>query len=170
LEDYNLSLHVGSVFILLGVSLLGSLAPVAIGVLARSPRVGVAIRLGTYFGGPPGCPQPVPALQRCTGSHLHARKRPPHPPVPAGFGTILSTALIHMLLPGVESLMNECLPPFWIENYEAWPFLFATVAILFMQLVDYLIKAGARGFLGKSGACSGLKVGARAGACYAHAH
>lgn len=40
----------GSVFILLGVSLVGSLAPVVLSTLARRPWVGVAVRLGTYFG------------------------------------------------------------------------------------------------------------------------
>lgn len=46
-----------------------------------------------------------------------------------------------MMLPAVEYLTNPCLPAFWTESYEAWPFLFTTVAVLGMQLVDYLIKA-----------------------------
>ena len=51
LQDYNLGLHIGSVFILLAVSLAGSLAPVALRLCsAQSSGVSTAIKLGTYFG------------------------------------------------------------------------------------------------------------------------
>lgn len=63
---------------------------------------------------------------------------------PAGFGTILATAFIHMQLPAVESLSNSCLPAFWTETYEAWPFLFCTTAVMCMQSLDFLIKVCAR--------------------------
>ena len=36
-----------------------------------------------------------------------------------GTGVVLSCALIHMLLPGVESLTSECVPASVSEDYEA---------------------------------------------------
>ena len=40
-----------------------------------------------------------------------------------GTGVVLSCALIHMLLPGVESLTSECVPVSVSEDYEALAFL-----------------------------------------------
>lgn len=39
LDDYNLGLHIGSVFILLGVSLLGSMLPVILGHKSSNPTI-----------------------------------------------------------------------------------------------------------------------------------
>jgi hypothetical protein len=52
-QPYDLPLHAAAVGILLGVSLLGSLGPVALRLSSSSGAVTVAIRLGTYFGGSP---------------------------------------------------------------------------------------------------------------------
>lgn len=57
---------------------------------------------------------------------------------------MLATALIHMALPAAEALGSDCLPPFWTESYEAWPYLFITVAVLAMHAVDFFIKARPR--------------------------
>ena len=56
--DYDLALHIGSVFILLAISLAGSLLPVALRRLSGSKAgsryssmVTTAITLGCLFGG-----------------------------------------------------------------------------------------------------------------------
>lgn len=58
---------------------------------------------------------------------------------------MLATATIHMALPATEALSSSCLPSFWTESYEAWPYLFIMVAMLAMHAVDFLIKASSRG-------------------------
>jgi zinc transporter 1/2/3 len=50
-----------------------------------------------------------------------------------GFGTILSTAFIHMMLPAVEKLSSDCLSDAW-NSYTAWGYMFVVVAILLMQV------------------------------------
>lgn len=51
-----MGLHIGSVFILLAVSLAGSLAPVALRLCStQSTCVSTAIKLGTFFGAPSLC-------------------------------------------------------------------------------------------------------------------
>lgn len=49
-----------------------------------------------------------------------------------------------MLTPGAEKLSSDCLPESWVEGYESWPYLFALIAIVFMQLIDYLIEGAFR--------------------------
>lgn len=49
-EDYSVPLHLAAVFILLGVSLLGSLAPVALHLSGSSRGVTTAVKLGSFFG------------------------------------------------------------------------------------------------------------------------
>jgi solute carrier family 39 (zinc transporter), member 1/2/3 len=102
-------LHIGSIFILLGVSALGSFVPIAVS-LSKHPWVVYAVKFGTFFG----------------------------------IGTILATAFIHMLTPAAEKLGSECLPESWVEGYESWPYLFALIAIVLMQLIDYLIEGAFR--------------------------
>lgn len=106
LEDYNLGLHIGSVFILLGVSLLGSFLPVVLRITSQHTFTQTFIKLGTFFG----------------------------------IGTILSTAFIHMLQPASENLSSPCLPESWTSKYEAWAYLFVVIAVLFMQLTDYMVE------------------------------
>ena len=58
LQDYNLGLHIGSVFILLGVSAAGALLPVALHISSKSSTVLAIVKLGTFFGAWPaddGC-------------------------------------------------------------------------------------------------------------------
>ena len=55
LTDYNLGLHIGSVFILLGVSLAGAMLPVVLHISSRSSAVLAAVKMGTYFGAPRAC-------------------------------------------------------------------------------------------------------------------
>lgn len=86
-------------------------------------------------------------------------------PALPGFGTLLATALIHMLLPAVEALGNPCLAPFWREAYEAWPYLFVLVAILAMQLIDFAIKAATTGSARSAGTAHDAPHGS-----HAHVH
>ncbi len=46
LEDYDLGLHIGSVFILLGVSMLGAFSPVMLSIFQHKGII-IAIRCGT---------------------------------------------------------------------------------------------------------------------------
>ncbi|KAI3423948.1 hypothetical protein D9Q98_009782 [Chlorella vulgaris] len=105
-EQYDLALHLGSIGILLVVSMVGSLGPVALHLTSRSTAVSTAIRLGTFFG----------------------------------FGSILATAFIHMMLPAAKSFANPCLPAFWTTSYDAWAYLFTLLAVLLMQQIDWQIK------------------------------
>ncbi|PSC74270.1 ZIP Zinc transporter [Micractinium conductrix] len=58
-----------------------------------------------------------------------------------GCGTILATALIHMLPPAVEALQSPCLPSFFVGGYGPWAYLFVLVAMLGMHLLDFLMKS-----------------------------
>ncbi|KAL4452479.1 hypothetical protein ABPG75_008141 [Micractinium tetrahymenae] len=68
-----------------------------------------------------------------------------------GFGTILATAFIHMLLPAARNLSSPCLPASWNERYEAWAYLFVVLSIVFMQLIDYLIEGAYQRYLERRG-------------------
>lgn len=70
---------------------------------------------------------------------------------PAGFGTILSTAFIHMMLPAVAKLGSPCLPESWLDAYEAWPYLFVVLSIVLMQLIDYLIEGAYQRYIERRG-------------------
>lgn len=83
----------------------------------------------------------LPALLVGTAATEHfsaplVLKPSPHPtPHPhPGFGTILATAFIHMLLPAAQNLSSPCLPESWNERYEAWAYLFVVLSIVFMQV------------------------------------
>lgn len=54
-----------------------------------------------------------------------------------GIGVVLACALIHMLLPGSESLTSPCVPWEFNTNYGAYAYLFAMIAGLLMQFLDY---------------------------------
>ncbi|CAF4624036.1 unnamed protein product, partial [Rotaria sp. Silwood2] len=54
-----------------------------------------------------------------------------------GTGVILATAFIHILPVAMETLTDECLPQGW-KDYEAYAGLFAMLAILAMQLIEFI--------------------------------
>jgi hypothetical protein len=56
----------------------------------------------------------------------------------AGAGIILSAALVHLLSPGVASLTNPCLPPFFTETYPALSYAVATGAALLMMGIEHM--------------------------------
>jgi zinc transporter 1/2/3 len=94
LLDYDLPLHIASIFILVGVSLLGSLSPVLYSIYGPSSKgsqhydsnAKFMLRLGLLFGA----------------------------------GIILSTAFIHMFVPAVLLLTDPCLSAAFTEDYEAF--------------------------------------------------
>lgn len=54
------------------------------------------------------------------------------------FRVILATGFIHMFPEAMEALTDECLPEEW-NVYGAFAGLFAMLAILFMQLIEFLV-------------------------------
>ncbi|CAF1539808.1 unnamed protein product [Rotaria sp. Silwood1] len=54
-----------------------------------------------------------------------------------GSGIILATGFIHMLPPAMESLTSPCLPESW-SKYSAYAGLFAMLAVLIMQLIEFI--------------------------------
>jgi zinc transporter 1/2/3 len=62
-----------------------------------------------------------------------------------GTGVVLSCALIHMLLPGVESLASECVPASVREDYPALAYLVALCAGLAMHFIETMLSSGEGG-------------------------
>ncbi|CAF3760352.1 unnamed protein product [Rotaria sp. Silwood1] len=54
-----------------------------------------------------------------------------------GTGVILATAFIHILPAAMNALTDECLPEDW-KDYEAYAGVFAMLAILAMQLIEFI--------------------------------
>jgi len=54
-----------------------------------------------------------------------------------GIGVVLACALVHMLQPSNESLTSACVPEQFNTVYPAYTFLYAMLAGLFMQFMDY---------------------------------
>mmetsp|Transcript_9944 Transcript_9944/g.14965 ORF Transcript_9944/g.14965 Transcript_9944/m.14965 type:complete len:306 (+) Transcript_9944:121-1038(+) len=68
----------------------------------------------------------------------------PHPNVMVfanffGAGVIISTAFIHMVLPAIENLTNECLGDI-VEAYEPLALLIVMASIFFMHLLEFAIS------------------------------
>ncbi|KAL4541947.1 hypothetical protein Ndes2437B_g06272 [Nannochloris sp. 'desiccata'] len=57
----------------------------------------------------------------------------------AGTGVILSTSIIHLLLPAQETLSSPCLPDAWLTSYPSYAFLFCLITISLMFMGDYMI-------------------------------
>jgi len=53
-----------------------------------------------------------------------------------GTGIVLACALVHMLLPAVESLTGPCVPTSFSEDYPAFPYVFAMLAALAVQTIE----------------------------------
>jgi zinc transporter 1/2/3 len=54
-----------------------------------------------------------------------------------GTGIVLATALVHMLQPGTSSFASECVAGIMGEDYPAYSFLFALLAAMVMQGLEY---------------------------------
>ncbi|KAK5574710.1 hypothetical protein RB653_009963 [Dictyostelium firmibasis] len=104
-KQYSKPIHIAAVFIILGVSVLGTTIPILATHIKqlRIPRYAIIV-----------------------GKSI-------------GIGVVLSCAFIHMLLPAVISLTSECLPESWHEGYEAYPYLFALLAGIVMQFIDFVV-------------------------------
>lgn len=57
-----------------------------------------------------------------------------------GCGVLVSTSLVHLLLPANEQLTDPCLGKF-AEIYEPWAFMFATATIIFMMILDHFLAS-----------------------------
>ncbi len=56
-----------------------------------------------------------------------------------GFGTILATGFVHMLGASLSYFSNPCLTGAWAD-YSSWGMVFCLIAIVCMQLFDYIIE------------------------------
>jgi len=56
-----------------------------------------------------------------------------------GIGVVLACALVHMLQPASQSLTSPCVPWEFNTDYNAYAFLFAMLAGLAMQFVDFCL-------------------------------
>ena len=116
-----MGLHIGSVFILLGVSMLGSFLPVLLSMY-QARWVIVLIRCGTLY---------TVFVGGVTSRHP--------PGMSFGYGTILATGFVHMLGASISYFSNPCLTGAWAD-YSAWGMVFCIIAILFMQIFDFIIE------------------------------
>lgn len=66
-----------------------------------------------------------------------------------GTGVVLSTALVHMLLPAVSNMNAECLEG-WGGDYEAYPYLFTLIAILAVHAFERFLNYRAKALMGDS--------------------
>jgi len=57
----------------------------------------------------------------------------------AGTGIILCCAMIHMLQPAAASFASSCMPSAFNEDYPAFAYLFALLAVLFMYTLEYVL-------------------------------
>lgn len=103
-EDYNQPLQIGGVFIVLGVSFLGALVPIA----ARSSKT---FRVSDFAF----------MLFKCFG-----------------IGVIISTGLVHMMVPAFNAFRNPCLPEGW-TGYGSWVAVFTLLGAFFVQLVQTIV-------------------------------
>jgi len=56
-----------------------------------------------------------------------------------GIGVVLACALVHMLQPAAQSLTSPCVPWEFNTDYNAYAFLFAMLAALVMQFIDFCL-------------------------------
>jgi zinc transporter ZupT len=57
-----------------------------------------------------------------------------------GIGILIACALVHMLQPSSQELTNVCLSTEFTFNYSAYAFMFAMLAILLMQFIDFTVE------------------------------
>ncbi|KAJ1938216.1 hypothetical protein EC988_007656, partial [Linderina pennispora] len=104
-DDWNSSMHIAAIFIILAGSGLGSMLPIISHYMPRlrvSPNI---LTLGKFLG----------------------------------TGVIISTALIHMLPAGSDSLGNPCVGN-RMGNYSGWPGVLVIMAIFAMHLMEFLLS------------------------------
>lgn len=88
-----------------------------------------------------------------------------------GIGVVLSCALIHMLLPGSESLTSSCVPWEFNTNYGAYAFLLAMIGGLLTQFLDYHMILYAMSRLEKNKkTCNGQEEEVPKGGQAGHSH
>ncbi|KAF9430500.1 hypothetical protein BGZ76_000812, partial [Entomortierella beljakovae] len=109
-EDYNLSLHIGGLFAIMGASSLGVLFPVIFTYSNFSAKTTSKIHF-------------VVQVARTFGS-----------------GVILATAFIHMLPTAFGDLTDPSLPELFQEDggYGAWAGLIAMLSALLLHLLEFV--------------------------------
>jgi solute carrier family 39 (zinc transporter), member 1/2/3 len=56
-----------------------------------------------------------------------------------GTGVLMALALVHLLVPALEALTNECLPTFWTSTYRSMAAVIALAAAFAMHAIDVLV-------------------------------
>ncbi|CAM4869685.1 unnamed protein product [Rotaria socialis] len=121
-DPYNLDLHIVSVFVLLIVSLLGTVFSIITTRIERLRINPIIIETGKFFGS--GYVENASNNKRKKYFyHLFSR-------------VVLATGFIHMLPPAMEALTHPCLPDSW-NVYSAYAGLFAMLAALVMQFIEF---------------------------------
>lgn len=131
LEDYNMGLHIGSIFIILVGSALGVLIPIIAGWSRSGSQPLDAASWGRSFGFWPN----VFFLARHFGT-----------------GIILSTAFVHLLYHGFVMFQNECVGKM---SYEATAPAIAMAAAVVTAVLDFI---GTRAADRKASALSGVHL------------
>ncbi|OBZ84635.1 Zinc transporter 5 [Choanephora cucurbitarum] len=112
IQDYHLGLRIGSIFIILGTSAIGTYVPI---LLHRfSPYKRGAIRDWLLTIGK-------------NDEHI-------------GTGVILATAFVHMLPDALENFESPCLTDGWL-SYEAFAGVFCMIASFALQLLEIVSVA-----------------------------
>ena len=107
--EYELTSHIYAIFIIMVISLLGTLLPITIDKVVKSDK-------GAFFI----------QIIKCFGT-----------------GVILSTAVIHMLIPAVEMFSNPCLTEV-LPEYSGFAGIFILLGILGTHLIQVTAESYAR--------------------------
>lgn len=122
IESYNLTLRIVSIFVLLVASVFGASLAVVSARVKRLRINPIIINTGKFFG----------------TEYKHGLLSTKFYDVfYFSYRVILATGFIHMLPSAMEALTDECLPDDWLA-YEAYAGLFAMLAILVMQLIEFI--------------------------------
>lgn len=113
-SEYNLGLHVASLFVVLAVSSLACAFPL---LVLRFPRLRIPARVlfvVRHFG------EPVLSVCRILPRLLTKN---------SGTGVLIATAFVHLLPTAFISLGDPCLSSFWTDDYPAMPGAIALLGI-----------------------------------------
>eukprot|EP01110_Echinostelium_bisporum_P011324 TRINITY_DN5116_c0_g1_i2.p1 TRINITY_DN5116_c0_g1~~TRINITY_DN5116_c0_g1_i2.p1 ORF type:complete len:254 (+),score=100.85 TRINITY_DN5116_c0_g1_i2:824-1585(+) len=75
-----------------------------------------------------------------------------------------------MLLPAVAALSSPCVPESFRESYEAWPYLFAVLAIIVMHFMDFAVAEYMRTVLGEAKVCNETEMAEEGKKEHKHKH
>lgn len=118
LEEYNLNLHIGSIFILLAASIAGVLVPEVMRWLRSNKQITNEETMNGNLGYGPRTSNVIFALRFFGG------------------GIILSTAFVHLVTHAMVYFSNSCIGEL---QYEAVPAAIMMAAVWMMIVVNFLI-------------------------------